>query len=309
MALSCPTLRELPPPPLGRTGWPWTEESPQLPDTMPNGRPWPRVSIVTPSYNQAQFIEETIRSVLLQGYPNLEYIIVDGDSTDNSVEIIKKYEPWLACWVSELDLGQAHAINKGFARSSGALLGWLNSDDLLCPKALCRIAQAYAKDLSLRVTCGFRKVIDAEGNFRCNRVHGKPTDFVLKRSCFIAQETVYWRREVWEQIGPLDEVLQYAMDYEYWQRMMAAGYSFELLPYFLGCFRQHSMSKGVVANEVRERELRVIYERYLDRTDSEEQIAAEIDVRWFRRRDLLQKMARLGVLDHPLLARIITRIL
>ena len=117
--MRCPTINELPSPPPGKRGWPWTEDSPQLPDTMPDGSPWPKISIVTPSLNQGPFIEETIRSVLLQGYPNLEYIIMDGGSTDESIEIIKKYEPWLAYWESEPDRGQSHAINKGFQRASG----------------------------------------------------------------------------------------------------------------------------------------------------------------------------------------------
>ena len=114
--MRCPSLRELPTPPPGKTGWPWTEESAQLPEQMPDGSVWPRISIVTPSFNQAAFVEETIRSVLLQGYPSLEYFIIDGASSDSSVELIKKYERWLTGWVSERDRGQSHAINKGFAR-------------------------------------------------------------------------------------------------------------------------------------------------------------------------------------------------
>src|SRR5262245_50300660 len=114
--MKCPAVAELPPPPSGKTGWPWTDETPPLPSTQPDGSPWPRISIVTPSYNQSEFIEETIRSVLLQGYPDLEYIIIDGGSTDQSLDIIRKYARWLAYWISEKDRGQSHAINKGFER-------------------------------------------------------------------------------------------------------------------------------------------------------------------------------------------------
>ena len=144
---------DLPAPLAGRTGWPWTEETPPLPPTMPDGRPWPRISIVTPSFNQGQFIEETIRSVLLQGYPNLEYIIIDGGSTDGTVEIIKKYEGHIDYWVSEKDRGQSHAINKGLARCTGEIFNWINSDDVLAPQALNVVARAWGQK-SNAIICG-----------------------------------------------------------------------------------------------------------------------------------------------------------
>lgn len=135
-----PTLKELPPPPPNKTGWPWTAAASPLSDQVEDGVEWPRISIVTPSYNQGQFLEETIRSILLQGYPNLEYIIIDGGSTDNSLEIIKKYEPWLTYWVSEPDKGPASAINKGLQKCTGEWFNWINSDDLLLPKSLLTLA-------------------------------------------------------------------------------------------------------------------------------------------------------------------------
>jgi glycosyltransferase involved in cell wall biosynthesis len=125
-----------------KNGWPWEAPNQTIP-LLQDSPAWPRITIITPSYNQGQFLEETIRSVLLQGYPNLEYMVIDGGSTDNSVEIIKKYAPWIDYWVSEPDRGQAHAINKGFARCTGDIVGWINSDDLLLPGSLTKVATAY----------------------------------------------------------------------------------------------------------------------------------------------------------------------
>jgi len=120
-----PTLADLPPAPTGRSGWPWTEASPSVPDDGP----WPTVSVITPSFNQAPFIEETIRSVLLQSYPALEYLIVDGGSRDGTVEILRRYDPWLR-WISEPDRGQTDAINKGLRLATGDILAYLNADEL-----------------------------------------------------------------------------------------------------------------------------------------------------------------------------------
>src|SRR5216683_2892968 len=111
------SLHDFPAPPQGKRGWPWEQEIASQLDSLPTGKPWPRISVVTPSYNQADFLEKPIRSVLLQRYPNLEYIIIDGGSSDGSADIIKKYERHLAFWISEPDRGQSHAINKGFLRS------------------------------------------------------------------------------------------------------------------------------------------------------------------------------------------------
>src|ERR1700750_2702693 len=138
--MRCPSLDELPPPPPGKTGWPWTEAGRSVEDFADHSH-WPRITIITPSYNQGHFLEETMRSVLLQGYPDLEYLVIDGGSTDNSVALIRKYEAWLAYWTSEADRGQAHAINKGLERVTGSLWGWINSDDLLNQNSLALVGK------------------------------------------------------------------------------------------------------------------------------------------------------------------------
>jgi len=140
--LSSPTLSDLPAPPPGKTGWPWTEACDLLPELRPDGSPWPRITIVTPSFNQGEFIEETIRSVLLQGYPNLEYFVMDGGSTDESVEIIKRYASWIDYWESGPDDGQAAAINKGLARATGYWFHNINSDDVILRNGLLSIGSS-----------------------------------------------------------------------------------------------------------------------------------------------------------------------
>src|SRR5262245_61472158 len=133
-------LSQLPQPSAGQSGWPWTEETPPLPPRMSDGREWPKITVVTPNLNYRRFLEETIRSVLLQNYPNLEYIVVDGGSSDGSLEIIRKYEQWLT-WESKPDVGTSSAINKGLRLATGDILTFLNSDDYYQPGTLAQIAR------------------------------------------------------------------------------------------------------------------------------------------------------------------------
>jgi glycosyltransferase involved in cell wall biosynthesis len=208
----------LPPSPPGKTGWPWDFVPIQIqPDFA-----LPRVTIVTPSYNQAEYLEETIRSVLLQGYPNLEYYIVDGGSVDGSVEIIKKYEFWLAGWVSERDKGQSHAINKGFSRATGEWLGWLNSDDCFAPYALFNLLRTAHETHAQFIygSCiefGVSPDIMAFPRIDLPSIRAFDVE-VLGIADFIIQPASLWRREVFEQCGPLAENLHYVFDWEYFIR-------------------------------------------------------------------------------------------
>jgi len=241
--MRCPTVNELPVPPAGRTGWPWTEETPQAPDTVPDGHPWPRFSIVTPSLNQGEFIEETIRSVLLQGYPNLEYIIIDGGSTDNSVEIIKKYEPWLAYWVSEPDRGQAHAINKGFGKSSGEMLGWLNADDCLLPASLTKVAEVAEVHLSAGAFVGGVYLRDSDGIFREAHPRGLNYDDLIDWSSNgFCQPSCFFRRWAWETCGPLDESLDLVFDFGLWLKI-SRRHPFMRVPEVLSTALWHAGAK------------------------------------------------------------------
>lgn len=275
-------VKDLPTAPEGRTGFPWTEGTTTLLKALPGGQDYPKISIVTPSYNQGQYLEETIRSVLLQGYPNLEYIIIDGGSTDSSVAIIQKYAHFLSYWVTERDSGQTNAINKGFARSSGEIMGWLNSDDVLLPEALHRIARTMVRKPDVQIVTGFRKVLDVQSRVTNNFVQDIPTNYYLRHYCCIAQETTYWRSSVWEQLGPLDETLQFAMDYEYWLRAIERGYSFYLIPSYTGGFRNYAENKTNSWIDVYRRDMRTLYRRYgMGREEAD--VHAQLGTRWARR--------------------------
>ena len=247
---------------------------------MPNGQPWTKISIVTPSYQQGRYIEETIRSVLLQNYPNLEYIVIDGGSTDETVEILQRYAPFLSYWVSEKDTGQANAINKGLRRATGEIIGWLNSDDLLKPNALYDIALSFGKHPDWLIVTGLREVIDSDSQFSHTWVRDLPTRYYLRHYCPITQETTYWRRELWDKFGELDETLHYALDYDFWLRIVHAGYKFQVIPKYLGMFRDYPDNKtNSQMYTTYARDLQTLYRRY-DMGFSEEEVLMELGKAW-----------------------------
>lgn len=206
---------------------------------------WPRISIVTPSYNQGRFLEATIQSVIGQGYPNLEYIVVDGGSTDNSVEIIRRYAGSLAFWVSEPDRGAAHAIDKGLGRASGEIVAWLSSDDIYEPGTLRAVARAFRQDEGVTVVFGDCYMIDEEGRILGTfKAEDEPFERKLQfwHGWRIPQPTVFVSRRVWEEMGPLDESLDYVFDYDWFLRV-AQRHRFVHLGRVMARYRVHAASK------------------------------------------------------------------
>lgn len=238
-------LSQLPPPPEGCTGWPWTEESDPLPPKRSDGLAWPKISIVTPSFNQGDFIEETIRSIILQNYSDLEYFIVDGGSTDGTVEVIKKYEKWISGWVSEPDRGQPHALNKGLQICTGQLFQFINSDDLLTKGALATVArlsrhaaavagcvEAFSNSMSLGVT----------KNEALNAVGLLQKDKSKTRYC---QPGVWLNRKRLMEVGGFSERYQFAFDIEVMLRYLEVDQDIIYTDAVLARFRHHPTSKSV----------------------------------------------------------------
>jgi len=181
----------------------------------------PKISIITPSYNQGQYLEDTILSVLNQNYSNLEYIIIDGGSTDNSVEIIKKYEKHLTYWVSEKDNGMYQAIQKGFGKSTGDIMAWLNSDDMYHPKSLFTVAEIFNQFNNVNWLHGCKSWFDEQGKAVETSLSKKWSkyDYYLGDYKWIQQESVFWRRSLWEKAGGCMNIdLKYSGDLELWLR-------------------------------------------------------------------------------------------
>lgn len=209
----------------------------------------PLVSIVTPSFNQARYIEATIRSVLSQDYPNIEYIIVDGGSTDETVAIIKKHAGRIAWWVSEQDQGQTDAINKGFGRAQGQILAWLNSDDTYEPGAISAAVKYLQAHPEVGMVYGDCNYINEDG-----RVIGKfgsaQTNYRLLRQGYahIPQQTMFFRADLWKQVGPLDPSFYFAMDYDLWTRLSALT-ALQYVPQLWANFRLHTSGKTIAADD------------------------------------------------------------
>jgi glycosyltransferase involved in cell wall biosynthesis len=206
--------------------------------------PAPTISIVTPSFGQAEFIERTIGSVVGQRYPALEYVVQDGGSTDGTVEILRRWEPRLASWLSERDGGQSDAINRGFERTTGEIMGWLNSDDLLLPGALAYVSRYFAEHPEADVVYGHRIVLDEHDQEVGTWILPKHDDTALLLADYVPQETLFWRRRIWERAGGLvDPAFSYAMDWDLLLRFRAAGAVIVRLPRYLGGFRVHDRQK------------------------------------------------------------------
>ena len=235
---------------------------------MPDGAPWPRISVVTPSYNQGTFIEETIRSVLLQGYPNLEYVILDGGSSDDSVDVIKKYEPWLAHWVSERDRGQAHAINKGLAMCTGEIFNWVNSDDVLAPGALRAVGEAMGSGRSsgaCDTAAGSVRNFDASGPGRVlrNRYITALNLAGKRNGVAMSQPGVWVRTQKLKDIGAIDESFTCSFDAELLFRYFFHHPRITYIDAVLTNFRFHPDSKTVSRSSVFKAENIAILQKFL----------------------------------------------
>ena len=244
-----------------------------------NNSPWPRISIVTPSYNQGEFLEQTILSVINQKYPDLEYIIIDGGSTDNSVEIIKKYENQLTFWVSEKDAGQYDAINKGFAKSTGEIMLWLNSDDMLCPWAFHVAATVFRQCPDIEWLTSSRPVTWAQSGLciAAGLIDGfsKKTFYQgrnIKRNhyyrFYIQQESTFWQRALWLRSGGCVHAdIDYAGDFDLWARFWEFS-DLVCINVPLGGWRHHGNQKVLNDYQRYVEEAGAVLQRYAHHTPS-----------------------------------------
>ena len=248
--MKCPSLQDIPEPSTGRTGWPWTEASDS--SAWLNKRDdWPKVTLVMPSYNQVDFIEESIRSVLLQGYPDLEFIVYDAVSTDGSVDILKKYSKWCSSLVIEKDRGQSDAINKGLRKSTGKYFNWQNSDDVLTPCCLFKAVNALLEHPEASHVHGYEDVIYANGELHSTTEHGfgPPTRLAPDVGSSIAnmktgiQPGCLMDRDLVLQVGGLNEDLHFVMDIDLLLRLAVLKPALYLHEKLI-CYRYHSATKS-----------------------------------------------------------------
>jgi glycosyltransferase involved in cell wall biosynthesis len=203
----------------------------------------PTISIVTPSYNYGHFIEWTLRSILLQGYPKLEVIVMDGGSPDGTPDVLEKYRPWLKHAESKKDKGQADAVVRGFDHATGDILAYLNSDDMLAPGTLAFVAQFFKDHPEVDMVYGHRVIVNDANVVTGHWVLPRHSDWYMQRWDYIPQETCFWRRRIYEKVGGIDPTYRFALDFDLFVRFMRAGAIIHRADRFLGAFRVHEVSK------------------------------------------------------------------
>ncbi len=243
--------------------------SPALPKRVPT------IGIVTPSYNHRPFLAATIESVIGQNYPALFYHVQDGGSEDGSVEILKGYGDKIS-WRSAPDHGQADAINRGFAGVDCEIMAYLNSDDTLIPGALACIADFFAARPEIDIVYGHRIFIDHAGSEIGRAILPAHSREALRYAGYVPQETMFWRRRVWDAIGPMDTKFQYALDWDFMLRAQAAGFKFARLRRFLACFRVHDAQKTTKDYELGRKEMQSLRLRNLGYVPSQLEISSAL---------------------------------
>jgi glycosyltransferase involved in cell wall biosynthesis len=254
------SFRDFPAPPAGAEGWPWTVEAPAPSLEIA----WPKLTVITPSFMQGEYLERTIRSVLLQNYPNLEYFVLDGGSTDASRTVIEKYAPCLAGWRCEKDRGQAATIAEGWACGSGDVFAWINSDDWYQAGAFAAVAPHFQKQPPAAWVAGTVEYCTVDGKV-ARRHPAAPVSLAETlgfRHVGYHQPGMFWSRGLLEKVGPLDGDMHLCFDLDFWARSLVAGFTLTPVDASVACFLQHSASKTSSQFEAIVAESRAIFQRY-----------------------------------------------
>lgn len=313
--MPCVRLADLPPPPPGRTGFPWTEESDPAPPLAPDGKPWPKISLVTPVRNQVRFVEETLRAIFLQGYPNLEYIVMDAVSDDGTLDVIKKYSGFIDAFESAKDRGQSHAINKGIERATGELFNWNNADDVLTPGSLVKAATAFYTEPRPSYVHSPLAFIDAESEPLQVKISHElgPNGHIDRGKAAAVLKGGYQPGALFDLalvrgLGGLDERLKYAMDCDLTVRLEALAPSKHLSSPLIR-YREHEGIRSLECSPERGRERLVIFEKlYAMPGLPPEMLAAKGAAKAFAHRYAARRFAEAGCtlasVKHDLLARL-----
>ena len=245
--------------------------------------PAPMISIVTPSYEQGRFLDRAIYSVVTQKYPALEYVVQDGGSADETVAVLGRFEPLLTAWASEPDEGQADALNRGFRHTSGEIMAWLNSDDLLLPGSLAYVARYFADHPDVDVVYGHRIMIDQHDGQVGAWILPAHDDVALTLADYVPQETLFWRRRMWDAVGGyVDPSFAYALDWDILLRFREVGANIVRLPRFLGAFRIHEEQKTTALNAVGVTETNLLRQRVHGRSLPIEEVLQRLKPYFFR---------------------------